>query len=216
MLKVYRNLPENTSVSKIKEKYKKRMRNIGKSGIVWTFRCFYIIMKEITSNGSHRDALRQLVFRKKEGFVMPSRKVRLEIGGSSYVVSTNDSEEYLLGLAERLDRDMNQIMVETPNASVAAAAVITALGYLDESERSAFGADNMRAQIQDYLEDAAKAKMAAEEAKREVERLRLEVARYEKKEKKAKPAETKESASVALDEEKLEDVDELQMGLDEL
>lgn len=110
---------------------------------------------------------------------MPSQKVKLEICGSSYVISTNDSAEYLLGLAEKLDADMNQVMIDTPNASVTAAAVITALGYLDEAEKNAFGADNMRAQIQDYLEDASKARLAAEEAKQEAERLRNELAWYE-------------------------------------
>lgn len=109
---------------------------------------------------------------------MAAHKVKLEICGSSYVVSTNDSEEYLLGLAERLDKDMNQVMTDSPNASVAAAAVITALAYLDEAEKSAFGADNMRVQIQGYLEDAAKARMASEEARRECERLKRELASY--------------------------------------
>ncbi len=112
---------------------------------------------------------------------MPTHKVKLEICGSSYVVSTSDSEEYLLSLADRLDSDMNQMMLDSPNASVAAAAVITALGYLDEAEKSAFGADNMRAQIQDYLEDAAKARMEAEEARREAEGLRRQLHFYEQK-----------------------------------
>ena len=112
---------------------------------------------------------------------MPPHKVKLQICGSSYVVSTNDSAEYLTGLAERLDEDMNQVMREMPNASVTAAAVITALGYLDEAQKNAQGADNMRAQLQDYLEDAAKAKLAAEEAKREAGRLRRELAAYEQK-----------------------------------
>lgn len=118
---------------------------------------------------------------------MPSQKVRLEIAGSSYVVSTNDSEEYLVALAERLDADMKKIMQEAPNASVTSAAVISALGYLDESAKNAFGADNMRVQIQDYLEDAAKAKMAAEEARREAEKLRNELEYYKSKEKNSKP-----------------------------
>ena len=61
------------------------------------------------------------------------------------------------------------------SVSVTTAAVITALGYLDELKKSTSGADNMRAQIKDYLEDAAKAKLAAEEARREVERLRREI-----------------------------------------
>lgn len=110
---------------------------------------------------------------------MAASKVRLEICGSSYVVSTNDSEEYLLGLAERLDKDMNQIMIDSPNASVTAAAVMTALSYLDEAEKAAFGADNMRAQIQGYLEDASKARLAAEEMKRENTRLKNELKHFE-------------------------------------
>lgn len=112
---------------------------------------------------------------------MSLQKVKLDICGSTYVVSTNDSEEYLTGLAERLDRDMNQIMLEAPNASVTSAAVITALSYLDEAAKSAFSADNMRKQIQGYLEDAAKARTDAERAKRDVERLKREIAYLEGK-----------------------------------
>ena len=78
-------------------------------------------------------------------------------------------------LTEKLDSDMTQMLASNPTASVTTAAVITALGYLDELKKSTSGADNMRAQIKDYLEDAAKAKLAAEEARREVERLRREI-----------------------------------------
>ena len=62
---------------------------------------------------------------------MPANKIKLEICGSSYVIATTDTEEYVLSLAEKLDADMNQMMVNNPTASVATAAVITALGYLD-------------------------------------------------------------------------------------
>lgn len=106
---------------------------------------------------------------------MPANKVRFAICGTTYTISTTDSEEYVLSLAEKLDGDMNQMMAASRTASVATAAIITALGYLDELKKSTTGADNMRAQIRDYLEDAAKAKLAAEEAHREVERLRREI-----------------------------------------
>ena len=106
---------------------------------------------------------------------MPANKIKLEICGASYVIATTDTEEYILSLAEKLDADMNQMMTNNPSASIATAAVITALGYLDELKKSTSGADNMRAQIKDYLEDAAKAKLSAEEARREVERLRREI-----------------------------------------
>ncbi len=106
---------------------------------------------------------------------MPANKVKLEICGSTYVIATTDTEEYVTSLAEKLDNDMTQMLAGTPTASIATAAVITALGYLDELKKSTIGADNMRAQIKDYLEDAAKAKLAAEESRREGERLRREL-----------------------------------------
>lgn len=120
---------------------------------------------------------------------MASIRVRLEICGSSYVVSTTDSEDYMLKLAERLDHDMNEMMMNSPNASVTAAAVVTALAYLDDAEKSASSSDNMRGQIQGYLEDAAKARLAAEEARREVDRLRKELAFYEGKSRPTRQAE---------------------------
>lgn len=106
---------------------------------------------------------------------MPTNKVKLEIGGATYIISSTDPEQYVLTLAERLDKDMNTFMASSPTASITTAAVLTALNYLDELDKSTSGADNMRSQIRDYLEDASKAKLAAEEARREVERLRREL-----------------------------------------
>ncbi len=102
-------------------------------------------------------------------------KVRLTIAGSPYVISTTDSEEYVTNLAQKLDADIASVMEENPNLSVTRAAVFCALDYLDEYTKSIGSADNMRSQIKDYLADAAKAKLAADEARREVERLKREV-----------------------------------------
>ena len=53
---------------------------------------------------------------------MPVNKIRLEICGGSYLISTTDSEQYTLSLAEKLDHNMNEIMAQNPSASVTAAA----------------------------------------------------------------------------------------------
>ncbi len=104
-----------------------------------------------------------------------ANKVRFTVCGSSYIVASEETEEYVLGLAEQLNQDMKDIMSATPSASVSTAAVVAALGYLDEMHKALRAADNMRTQIRDYLEDAAKAQQAAEEAGREVERLHREL-----------------------------------------
>lgn len=107
---------------------------------------------------------------------MPTNKIKLEICGGTYVLASTDTEEYVQSLAERLDADMNRVLTETPSASVTTSAVITALDYLDELSKSKNGADNMRAQIKDYLEDAARAKQVAVELKKENDRLKQELA----------------------------------------
>lgn len=98
---------------------------------------------------------------------MPTSKVRLNICGSSYVISTTESESYMQNLADRLNLDMNELMASSTSVSITTAAVMTALNYRDELEKASGSADNMRRQIKDYLEDAASAKMAAEELRRQ-------------------------------------------------
>lgn len=46
---------------------------------------------------------------------MPANKIKLEICGASYVIATTDTEEYVLGLAEKLDADMTQMMTNNPS-----------------------------------------------------------------------------------------------------
>ena len=98
---------------------------------------------------------------------MTTSKVRLEICGSSYVVNTTESAEYMQNLADRLNLDMNELMSSSKTVSIPTAAVMTALSYRDELEKASGSADNMRRQIKNYLEDAATSKMAAEELRRE-------------------------------------------------
>lgn len=131
---------------------------------------------------------------------MPVTKVKLTICGSNYIVSTTDSEEYVNQLAERLDNDMTEIMTQNPSASVAASAVISALSYLDELNKNASSTDNMRAQIKDYLEDAAKAKLDAEHARRQVEKLTAELEALKAKQAAAAQAEAAAEAEPAGEE----------------
>src|SRR5699024_11508960 len=91
------------------------------------------------------------------------------------LVNTSESEDYMQNLADRLNLDMNELMASSNSVSITTAAVMTALNYRDELEKASGSADNMRRQIKDYLEDAASAKMAAEELRRENDALRKQV-----------------------------------------
>lgn len=106
---------------------------------------------------------------------MAANKVKLDICGAHYTVISESDPEYIQTLAEQLDSDMNKLMTNVPSASVTAAAIVTAIGYLDDLKKAEQGADNMRSQVHEYLDDAAKARTAELEANRKVAALQKEL-----------------------------------------
>ena len=101
-------------------------------------------------------------------------KVRVTIAGAPYAIATTDTENYITTLAKKLDDDITKLLDNNGNLSVTKAAVFCAMDYLDEYRKSAGSAENMRSQIQDYISDAAKAKLAADKTKAENETLKRE------------------------------------------
>lgn len=103
-------------------------------------------------------------------------KVRVNIAGTPYAIATTDSEKYILSLAKKLDDDITKLLNGNSNLSVTKAAVFCAMDYLDEYHKSTGSAENMRSQIQDYIADAARAKLAEDKVRAENEVLRREAA----------------------------------------
>lgn len=106
---------------------------------------------------------------------MSKNRVRLNICGCECVIGSEDSESYVRSLGEQVEKAIEDITGKNERVSITMAAIITALRFCDEAQKAAGGADNLRSQIKDYLEDASHARMEAEEAKREVERLKQEI-----------------------------------------
>ena len=103
-------------------------------------------------------------------------KVRVNIAGTPYAIATTDPEKYILSLAKKLDEDITRLLDDNANLSVTKAAVFCAMDYLDEYRKSTGSAENMRSQIQDYIADAARAKLAEDKALAENAVLRREAA----------------------------------------
>ena len=103
-------------------------------------------------------------------------KVRVTIAGAPYAIATTDTENYITTLAKKLDDDITKLLDNNANLSVTKAAVFCAMDYLDEYRKSAGSAENMRSQIQDYIADAARAKLAEDKALAENAVLRREAA----------------------------------------
>ena len=103
-------------------------------------------------------------------------KVRVNIAGTPYAIATTDPEKYIQSLAKKLDEDITKLLDANENLSVTKAAVFCAMDYLDEYRKSTGSAENMRSQIQDYIADATRAKLAEDKVKAENEVLRREAA----------------------------------------
>ncbi len=106
---------------------------------------------------------------------MPNNKLLLTIAGLSILINTSEDETYTRDLAAELDRDINSILNANTGASVTNAALLCAIDYLDNAKKSAKNANNMRNQVKDYMDDAAKTKFKFDEEHKRANELAVEI-----------------------------------------
>ena len=95
---------------------------------------------------------------------MEKNKVKVTIAGVDYALTTEETPEYTTMLAAEIDEKMKELQ----------AAVLIALDYANSAKKAEQSADNLRAQIKDYLEDASQSKSERDFYKREIDRLKTE------------------------------------------
>lgn len=105
---------------------------------------------------------------------MEKNRVKVSIAGVEYALTTEESPEYTALLASEVDRQLKEIRAAGPFISTDQAAVLAALQYADSAKKAEQSADNLRAQIKDYLEDASQAKSERDFYRRELDRLKAE------------------------------------------
>lgn len=106
---------------------------------------------------------------------MEKNRVTLKIYGNTYTILTEDDVEYVETLGELINKEMHAISNDAPNLSQTQCAVLVALDQADACKKANSEATNLRAQIKDYIEDAARAKLEVDVARREIERLNREI-----------------------------------------
>lgn len=102
-------------------------------------------------------------------------KIRVEICGSRYVVSSTEPVEYVRRLTNTIENKVKTIMDSSPSVTLNDAYFLVMLGYADLYEKSEQSADHIRSQLTEYLEDATKAKLEADELKKENGKLKREI-----------------------------------------
>ena len=102
-------------------------------------------------------------------------RVKLAVCGTDYYITSEDDETYVRAIGEEVDKRMSEMLDSNTRVSTTMAAVLCALSYADDCHKANKSADNLRGQIKEYVEDSQLARLEADEAKREVERLRREL-----------------------------------------
>lgn len=113
-------------------------------------------------------------------------KVKVTICGKEYNLRTDETPDYLIGLAARVDKEINDMIKAKPNFGIQNAAVFVALTSLDEAKKAGDSIDNIRSQIKTYVDDAAKARSAKEKLAAEVKELKARISELEKENKELK------------------------------
>lgn len=102
-------------------------------------------------------------------------KIRVEICGSRYVVSSTESVEYVKRLTKIIEEKVKKILDSSPSVTINDAYFLSLLSYVDLYEKSEQNADHIRGQLTEYLEDSTKAKLQLDELRRENEKLKREI-----------------------------------------
>ena len=106
---------------------------------------------------------------------MEKNKVKINICNTDYTIISEDSPEYVLSIAEEVDKEMNNILKNNTRFSVTMVAVLSALQYCDDLHKSIRDCDNIRNQLRDYLEDNASLKIEVNKMKEENVNLKKEI-----------------------------------------
>ena len=107
-----------------------------------------------------------------EGLVNMKNVVKVQLAGRSYNLTSTETPDYTIRLSRELNKRLDMIMSQSESLSSLDAALLCAMDCLDELTKATRNVENIRSQIKDYVDDAAQARLAAEEANKELRVLR--------------------------------------------
>ena len=97
-------------------------------------------------------------------------KVTVSIAGQEYTMVAAEDESYVRKCAAHVDGQVREVM-DQGRLSLADSAVLAAMNIADQYYREQVASENLRRQIKDGLEEAARLKNELSECKREIFKL---------------------------------------------
>ncbi|MGN1048836.1 MAG: cell division protein ZapA, partial [Eubacteriales bacterium] len=99
-------------------------------------------------------------------------RIKVNICGKEYSLKTAENASYVLELARELENKINSMVDSGNGVSVQTAAILIALSAMDDARKANESVDNIRTQIKQYVDEAAKAMLERDEALKDKESLK--------------------------------------------
>lgn len=108
-----------------------------------------------------------------------ANKMTVTISGTEYTLMSDDAPAYMKRVAELVDGKMEDF-TSSGRVSRMDAAVLAAVNFADELLKQQSSAENLRAQLKGYLDEANRAKSELSEAKRQISKLQQRLQQQKK------------------------------------
>ncbi len=116
---------------------------------------------------------------------MGKNKVKMNIGGSNFVIVSDESEAYTRSIGQEIDSKISQLMKNNPDLSAMKAAVLVAFDYCDKSRKEIDASESLRNQIKVSFETSAKVQFELEKLKDDNDKLKKALTKLKTENKKS-------------------------------
>ena len=106
-------------------------------------------------------------------------RIKVNICGKEYSLKTAENASYVLELARELENKINSMVDSGNGVSIQTAAILIALSAMDDANKANQSVDNIRTQIKQYVDEAAKAMLERDEAIKDKESLKSKLSGLE-------------------------------------
>lgn len=96
-----------------------------------------------------------------------NNRITVTIAGHDYTLLADEDEAFTRKVAQHVNSQI-QAVLEGSRLSITDAAVLAAMNISETYFREMEGAENLRRQLKEYLEESSKLKQELSEAKREI------------------------------------------------
>ena len=103
---------------------------------------------------------------------MEKNKVKLNICGTDYFITSEDAYDYVVSIGENVDAKINNILEKNPKISIAMASILATLEYCDSASKSTVKIESLKDEVKRYFNELSEQKDLYEIALSEIDFLK--------------------------------------------